>query len=275
MILECLSKTDRIRIISDYGWKVVVETFKNSEVVDVQYQEIESIENIEAVLKTNTDIDILVISAHGQYKWEKFRGAFSWRSVWMPNSTINVPPVVILSACHVAPKGRGSFTVSDAFLAAGALAVLGTLIPVSVRHNAAFSLRFFTLISQVLEGDFDVRTLAEVLPRAISLNAVYEIITSTKRLRKWAYEKSSNGKAPIDEYYEKIEFSYGNMHSNTISILKEIARESEMEEYIDTFLQSQGYDAESFFYIFSGFPENILLTNKDIEQMIEEKFLEF
>ena len=55
-------------------------------------------------------------------------------------------------------------------------------------------------------------------------------------------------KAPIEEYYERLDVSFGQVHSQTISILKEIAKGTEMEVYLESVLQSQGYISESFLY---------------------------
>ncbi|MFP3472728.1 hypothetical protein R0J90_21990, partial [Micrococcus sp. SIMBA_144] len=79
-------------------------------------------------------------------------------------------PVIILSACHVATKGRGDFTVNDAFINAGALAILGTLIPVDVVENAALTQRLFFYIAETLQGQHDCKDLAEAWKRVSNMN---------------------------------------------------------------------------------------------------------
>lgn len=276
LILECLSPTEKIRPASNWGWEKIRKTFETSDLVNVQYLEVYTIERMEEVLNTISNIDVLVISAHGSYIGKEIAGLKigDETRVWLPIKGSYVPPVVILSACHVASKGRGAFTVSDAFINCGALAVLGTLIPVSVTHNAEFTIRFFQYIQGILESENWGESLAQVLPRVISMNAVFEIINSTKKLKKWAYIKRSNGKSPIEEYFERWQYEFGNNHRNTVSILKEIVKGTEMEEYLESVLQSQGYYSESFFYIFSGYPENVIISDSNIKQMIEDKFIE-
>jgi hypothetical protein len=275
LIVECLDKDDRIRSSSDRGWRMVKDACERSNLIGVHYKEVESINELESILNDSVDIDILVISAHGQYEGKDFVGLSIGNQFWIPNNRLNVPPVIILSACHVAPKGRGAYTVSDAFLDAGALAVLGTLIPVNVRHNALFSQGFFLYIAEVLEGRVSCKNIAEVLPRIISSNAVYEILDTSEKLREWAYEKNGKDKSPIEEYYERLNTSFGDVHAQTISTLKEISKGTEMESYLDSILQSKGYISESFFYIFSGYPENIILEDNTIKAMIEDKFISF
>lgn len=185
MIVECLDQKDHIRSASDIGWGRVIEASRENSLIEVLYKEVGSINDIELLLAESTDIDILVISAHGVYHGENFAGLSVGDEFWIPDSDLNVPPVVILSACHVAPKGRGAYTVSDAFLKAGALAVLGTLIPVDVRHNSHLTQRFFWYISEVLKGNFSSKNIAEVLPCVISINAVNEVVDASKKLRAW------------------------------------------------------------------------------------------
>lgn len=47
---------------------------------------------------------------------------------WMASEDINVPPIVILSACHSSPRGMGAVNIADMFIRNGAISVLGTFI---------------------------------------------------------------------------------------------------------------------------------------------------
>lgn len=266
MIIECLSVSDKIRSISDFAWKNVQSIFEDNELVDIEYQEISSIDNLESLLKNISDIDILVISAHGVYaEGESLAGLSVGDEVWIPNKEVKVPPIVILSACHVAAKGKGAYTVSDAFLNAGAYAVLGTLIPVDVRRNAVLTSRFFRHISEALEGKIKCSTLAEAWQLTVASNAIYEILDASERLRNWAYNKNAEGKSPLDEYFEDIEqepLKYGKLYVGTINRLKRIARKTGDLNYLNSILESKGFFPESCFYIFSGYPEKVILNNQ-------------
>lgn len=66
---------------------------------------------------------------------------------------IQVSPVVLLSACHVSPRGLGASSVTDMLLRAGVKAILGTLIPVDVKRNALLTGRLFSYISEALAGN--------------------------------------------------------------------------------------------------------------------------
>ncbi|MED0983012.1 CHAT domain-containing protein [Bacillus paramycoides] len=262
LIVECLSKSDHIRIISDMGWSVVRNQLKDNRMVTVHYEEVDSADKLEEVISSYTDIDFLVISAHGMYSKDGIAGLSVGNDFWMPSRHSKVPPVVILSACHVAPKGKGDYTINDAFLEAGALAVLGTLIPVNVKENAMITQRFFQYIIETLEGHHNCFDLAEAWKRVVAMNAVSEILSASKKLIAWSITTNENGKTPYDEYFEEIKKSEiypGKVHDQSIEILKRIADRAGMKTYLESVLQSQGYISESFFYLFSGYPEKIII----------------
>ena len=68
---------------------------------------------------------------------------------WMADENdYRVPAVVILSACHVSPRGSGTVNIADMFVRAGAEAVLGTFIPINAKRNMIFINRFYTYIAE-------------------------------------------------------------------------------------------------------------------------------
>ncbi|MDV6377128.1 SEC-C domain-containing protein [Sporosarcina sp. GW1-11] len=265
LVIECLAKTDKIRAFSDLAWTVVREQHKDTKHISIFYEEAESIEDLEAFIANRTDIDMLVISAHGTYSEEGVAGLSVGDSVWIPNRALRLPPIVILSACHVAAKGKGDYTINDACLDAGALAVLGTLIPVDVRENALLIQRFLYYISEVIDGKHMCYDVTDAWMRVINANIVSEIMTSTKKLTKWSVTKNRNNKTPFEEYAEKVKKlppDVGHFHRQTIDIVLEIAQQDGLKDHVQAVLQSKGYVSESAFYIWSGYPEKIHLQAK-------------
>ena len=59
------------------------------------------------------DADILYISAHGYYNIKQnMAGIMVGEEFWMASEDINVPPIVILSACHSSPRGMGAVNIA-------------------------------------------------------------------------------------------------------------------------------------------------------------------
>ncbi|MGG2028089.1 SEC-C metal-binding domain-containing protein [Gottfriedia sp. S16(2024)] len=265
LILECLSENDHIRKYSDLGWSIMREQLSENKLVTIYYEVVNSKKELEDKIITYQNIDFLIISAHGTYNHEGVSGLVVGGEFWFPEPTLKVPPVVILSACHVATKGRGNYTINDALLNAGAIAVLGTLIPVNVIENAGLTQRLFLYISETLQGLHDCLDLAEAWKRVINMNISFSILNSTKKLANWSLTKNVENLTPYEKYFEMMRKEGekpGGIHLQTVDILKEIADEFEMKEYLEIVLERSGYISESIFYIFSGYPEKILIQPK-------------
>lgn len=265
LIVECLAENDRIRKFSDIGWTILRKFLSKNKRIEVYYEVANSVQDLEAKIEAYSNIDFLIISAHGTYNDEMVAGIDVAGEYWLPKPTLKVPPVVILSACHVASKGRGNYTINDAFLNAGALAVLGTLIPVDVLENADLTRRFFLYLSETIDGHHDCLDIADVWKRVVNMNIFYSVITQTTRLKEWAISSKKDGKILDERFYQKLNakpLELGNIHIQCINIIKELAEEDGMERYLELSLEKNGYLAESLFYIFSGFPEKVLLKQK-------------
>jgi Ca2+-binding EF-hand superfamily protein len=90
--------------------------------------------------------DFLIISAHGAFNGNS-AGLVIGDEVCLQLGLDNAPPVVMLSACHVAPRGAGAVSITDLLLREGVLTVLGAQIPVRVDRNAMIMARFLANIA--------------------------------------------------------------------------------------------------------------------------------
>lgn len=266
LILECVKKTDKIRGDCDALSNMLKEMIINEDNMTINYyDEVNSSSKIKNILNKNRDADILLISAHGKYEGSNLASLVIWDEIWMADDNdLWVPPVVLLSACHVNPRGRGAVNVGDSFIKAGAKAVLGTLVPVDVRRNATLITRLFTDIIQVRNGWSDMRTLDEIWNHIVSTNAVHEILSSSEKLEIWANTVNSTGTFPQAEF--KNNYSIGRLKGSSIykdteKILRELAYRDGLGEFFDAVMNSTGYFPESIFYQFMGYPENVFIRN--------------
>lgn len=271
IIAECLSVDDKIRNISDAGWKLARDMFKKDDRVEVIYSDVQSTQELKELLLLHK-ADILVISAHGCYENNhNFAGLHIGKDIWLAaEDDIDVPPIVILSACHVAPRGLGAVTVNDLLFRAGAKTVIGTLIPVDVRKNALLTIRFFSYLSVALDGNGQFRTLEEAWSWVVKSNAVNEILATTERLQVWAYKRKSNNLSPIEDFQlnrSRGRLNTGSIYKDTIDILREMTTEDGLGDYFEAVLSSQGFFPESCFYVLSGAPENVILSEAAFERV--------
>ncbi|MDK2866100.1 MAG: hypothetical protein PWP38_415 [Clostridiales bacterium] len=275
VIAECVERDDNIRSTCDALSQTLVELTKNEADVSLVIEEISSVNQFKQMLKEHTDADILLVSAHGTYHVEhNMAGLVIGDQIWMADDNdIEVPPVVLLSACHVMPRGHGVVTVGDLFVRAGAKAVLGTFIPVNVRRNATLIARLFTIIFEVRRGWSHMHTLDQIWSDVVGTNPIHEIIASSSlkysKLEIWANTLREDGSFPQADFKNK--YSVGRLrpshaYEDTETILREIAYRDGIGAYYDAYIHTHGYFPESVFYQFIGMPENIFLRNAVMEQ---------
>lgn len=233
-------------------------------------KDITTIAEMQQFISDNTDADILYISAHGYYNRSKnVAGIMIGKQVWMASENLSTPPIVILSSCHTAPRGTGCVTVADMFLRNGALAVLGTFVPVDAHHNMILMTRLFTYIAESQKKNPQYRTLSDAWSGIVATNAIHELMATSDRFKMWMHATGKNGRARIVDF--QLHRSVGRLrkthiYSDTISILKEMLAEEGMSGKFDNIISQNDYFPESFFYQFLGCPENIFLYNEIFDE---------
>lgn len=263
---ECVLNDEQnqfIRSCSDS----IVHSLKKHAKMQVSYGETLTIKDLKKFISNNIDADILHISAHGYYdRRRNMAGLMVGDEFWMADENdYKVPPVVVLSACHVNPRGSGTVNIADLFMRSGAEAVLGTFIPVYAKRNMILINRLYTYISEAQKGSPQYKTLSEAWSGVVSTNAIYEIAETSKKFFEWIWGKNSNGTLRMMDFTNKR--SVGRLHAqtiyaDTISILKEMLHEEGLDGKFDDVLNQQNYFPESFFYQWVGFPENVFLYNE-------------
>ncbi|WP_073057706.1 hypothetical protein [Kaistia soli] len=88
---------------------------------------------------------ILIVDSHGTHADNPDVGGLNiggkFVDVWGLAGHLRPPPIVILSACDTHPFDRSHATVANGFLRCGAIAVLGTVLPIRSRDAAIFLVR--------------------------------------------------------------------------------------------------------------------------------------
>ena len=215
--------------------------------------------------------DVLIVSAHGVVTPNGNVAGLAMGDAFVLGPGMGpLPPVVLLSSCHVAPKGAGTISIVDLLLREGAMAVLGTQVPVDVRHNTLLMGRFLANIAEVLAGREPHGNLLEVWHRVQAGNAVNDVLSATKWLRKWKNARYGKDSAVIVEFM--LSRSAGRLHggdvyAETEVILGEVADDLGVGHRVRSSIQDPGYVPESLFYGFSGRPERIYL--RSVSEMLD------
>ena len=242
------------------------------------YKQTYSVNGMREFIAENLDADILYISAHGCYQREKnMAGIMVGNEFWMASEDINVPPIVILSACHVSPRGMGAVNIADMFIRNGAVTVLGTFIPVNAKKNLILMTRLFTYILEAQHESSQYKTLDDAWSGIVATNAIHELMSASKSFEQWMHTKNSQGKVRIIEF--QLERCVGRLrathiYSDTIKIVKEMLAEEGLEGKFGNILNVNDYFAESFFYQLIGNPENIFLYNDVFKEAYKQNLLQ-
>ena len=134
LIVECLEQTDRLRSFSERGWRHQVQQLvKLGEgKVKCRFEVIECVTDLYRLLDESS-YDALIVSAHGISSGRLSGLRIGKDDVFDFEHTL--PPVVVLSACEVWPRGTGIISIADLALRWGTSTVLGTLVPINASHQ--------------------------------------------------------------------------------------------------------------------------------------------
>jgi hypothetical protein len=262
LVAECIPESDPVGQYSRRGWERT-ENFIKSNNSNINFRRMDTLSKSTlrgAIEKIQPDF--LVISAHGYFNREaNVAGLVIGTEFSLGTDIGTMPPVVILSACHVAPRGTSAVSVTDLLLRQDALAVLGTQVPVDVFHNALLMGRFFLYIGETLARHEMHTNLLEVWHRTQTSNAVNDIANGSDSLRAWMTESvAATGRPIIQEFMlARSVDRLRNVYSDTEKVLGEIADELGVGSKVRNWFRRPGYVPESLFYVFAGKPELIYL----------------
>jgi hypothetical protein len=264
LVVECIPESDPVGQLSRQGWDVAEEMFEQARGVPASISRRDANNVIELRDALNeARPDIAVISAHGFSRLDSnSAGIVVGHEPFIGLGLDYVPPVVLLSACHVSPRGVGQVSVVDLLLQQGVRAVLGTQVPVDVRHNAVLMVRLFVYIRESLAGAEPESSLLAAWHRTISGNPINHILQGNDRLAEWAHSPIRDGVVLTDFM---LNSSVGRLrkphiYADTERVLTQIADEEGLGEQVSKWLRTPGYLPESAMYSFYGRPDQIRLA---------------
>ncbi|MEQ8789447.1 MAG: CHAT domain-containing protein [Pirellulaceae bacterium] len=263
LLVECLAPEDPIAGDSRRGLNHIVSILRDAPNSRCELVNATTPEDVrEAIARVQPDV--LLISTHGRYIRERnLAGIVVGEHLCLGPELGRMPPLVILSACHVAPRGRGVVNIAELLIREGAHAVLANQIPVHVFHNALLIARFFVYITEAIRETSGRHTIADIWHHTATSNAINDVVSANRGIERWArgqvvYEfmaRRSVGRLRL-----------GHIYRDTEEILREMAVEDGIEDKFDQWLNNHGYVPESLFYFMIGWPERIAV----LEPMVEK-----
>ena len=188
-------------------------------------------------------------------------------NMWSLRGRVRVPPIVVLSACDTQAVDRSHATTANAFLAAGARAVLGTLLPVDAWPAAVFVGRLLYRLADFLPAILAVR--GETIQWSEIVGGMLRMQLLTDLLRPYIAEGILS-----QENYEYIHMQ-GNTAINErrsdwfefiISLVAE--RSSLSLDRVQGDFRIRVSSSDTIRYIHMGNPETILVGDPSITKRV-------
>jgi hypothetical protein len=266
LLAECIPQSDPVGTASRRGW-TQVEALLSSAGKHMTFDRVETLSTraLRQAIQSHRP-EIAIISAHGILSNRRDAAGLQIGGDLVLGSELGpMPPVVILSACHVAPRGAGTVSVADLLLREGAIAVLGTQVPIDVNRNTLLTMRFLTSIAVVLEGEPQYgQNLLDVWRYVQISNAVLDVLSGNKSLDDWGRRRAPSGRTVLEEFMTSRSMNrvgVNDIYADTESVLAEIADDMGVGREVRNWFRNPGYVPESLFYAFAGRPDRIHLAS--------------
>jgi hypothetical protein len=264
LVAECISADDPVGVISRIAWESARE-FVTSGGYPITFDVVEAYSIAKLNEALDTEPDVLVISAHGMYRARSnLAGLLIGNEICLGPELGDLPPIVVLSACQVAPRGLGPVSIADLLLRQGALAVLGTQVPVDVRRNALLMARLFLYLAETLVTRESFATLLDAWHFVQMSNPVYDVLNGSEALYDWGVTRSADGRSVLAEFLgvrSAGQLRRGNLYRDTERVLGEIADDQGLGDKVRNWFRRPGYVPETLFYVMAGKPERIYLSD--------------
>jgi hypothetical protein len=266
LLVECLDETDKLYPYAHACWTHLRRSVQDLPGLVFDVATAGSLKDLNSILKAEP-ADVLVISAHGGRTPDgAFAGIWLGDELWIGSGLVNVPKLVVLSACEVAPRSSEVVSIADLLLYQGVYAVVATLIPVDFNRNANFLLRFFQVIYHSILGNEPCTTLLEAWREALCSNVLSEVLHSSSSLFFWGQIEWDR---MIDRYLEMRangDIRASHMYEDVERFLRLYTAERGVFELYKEALAPRQYFPESMFYMMMGRPERIILRDEDGEK---------
>lgn len=263
LFAECIPDDDPVGAVSRQGTARIVATLERGGRFQVDAIDVPDASALRDALQKYS-CDVLVLSAHGASDPETgASGIICGDRVVTGYEFERAAPVVILSACHVNPMGHGTMSIVAELLNLGALAVVGTMVPICVYRNTLLLERLLTRLAEWTAGDQRSNFL-EVWWSALYYTSAMDVVLSDPGLTDWILGSEST-------YHEVMPPVFDRMTSAVKST-------SDYDFYGQAFQRISEADSrrpegsilggrqwrdfvlpESLMYMLFGWPENIIV----------------
>ncbi len=271
LLVEAVREGGPIRRQSLNSLQGIYDQLKADAAFNVSLREVASAAELRAAVK-ECEPSILLLSAHGHIT----------PGNWLATIVIGndkcigpelgpMPPIVILSACHTAPRGATTVNVAELLLTQGARAVLASSVALHVEHNALLMARFIGNMIAARAGTVEARTLADVWHYTAQSNVVLDIAFANPQILDWTFDRAGRSTSPLEDYVLGLPSNgtqLGHVYEGTERAFREIMVNRGVSVHIRRVVEQKLYLPETLFYFFIGWPEQISFADAGLDKLM-------
>ena len=272
LVAECVPTTDPLHPICADTWRRITHALNSSGYGSLVVETITASSMLAPAIEAARP-NVLVISAHGFYdRSSNSSGIIVGEERVLGEALHGMPPVVVLSACHVGPKGVGTVSIVDMLLRGGAGSVLATQVPIDARKNAEVLVRFFANLLGAAKGAIRARTVLDLWTHVLSTNILHDILLASRPIQEWAATARFGPRGVVDEflYRGSGQLRRSHIYDDTQRLLHRMAEETGFGARFDANLKTLSYAPESAFYYVAGWPERVIVADPDLFAMMND-----
>jgi hypothetical protein len=215
---------------------------------------------------------LMIFDGHGSHAPDKDVGSIAVGEesldVWSLRGKIQVPPIVILSACDTHPPDRSHASTAAGFLNLGARTVLGTFLPVDAPHGSVFLARLLLRLEEYLpamtgEGGECV-TWSDMMWSLLRMMYITELLRSIVDL-KFADIAEAEIRMLMTQSNHSISRWNPHWWEKFIDALEIVSGKKSAE--ISEFIQKHHQLPEAMKYVQLGNPEQIVITSEKLNEV--------
>lgn len=239
--------------------------------LNIEWAEVDGLDSFRKVLNS-FDGHIMIFDGHGIYSRDLGQGRLLLGrdavDVWSLKHQVQVPPIVILSACETHPMDGTHSTVANAFLMLGAHSVLGSLVPLDGRHAAILAGRLMLRLALYLpevEGTplFPLRW-SEIVTGMLRMSYVTDMLVGLQKAgwqclteeRRASIQRSAN---------DLINYLHPSWFEKVLELIADVNGTS-FSEVQEAHL-THAYFSDSLYYVHLGNAEEIMVVRSKERDM--------
>ena len=157
----------------------------------------------------------LIIDGHGTHGEDPNVGKLliggDLVDVWELAGELNLPPIVVLSACDTQPSDRSHASIANGFLKCGAKSVLSTVLPIRANHASLFLVRLFlraTRYGGMMAERGSPVPWTNIVGGAIRMHLAFDVVTTLmeRGLLSWTQAEEIQFAANVDINYPRVDW---------------------------------------------------------------------